>query len=247
MMASHRLFSPGVLLRVLVVLALMLVLVSPFLAGRPQRGVHAIRSRTRSMLEQAVIIGARARWGDADPGSHLRVNETNRAFSGMLVAEWPNLVALFRRDGWMRDVDGDEVDELIDPWGHPIIVVHKRQVGVVLPYSSPVGVVQLGDAAGSASISRQLRTFGFCIWSIGPDGLNNYGEGDDVAPTPGVGFLQPLPEKSREVPGHSGHVNRIDKPQDRPTDDEAASDEPEHSTDSVRGQDTQSPKRIDSK
>ena len=82
----------------------------------------------------------------------------------------------------MRWVFGDDqLREYVDPWGVPYVYIHNRDYVSEYSVSQENGPLKIsaGTSKKTATFHEPLR---FQIWSAGPDGLHQAGEGDDVTP-----------------------------------------------------------------
>lgn len=86
--------------------------------------------------------------------------------------------------------DGNGLFELIDPWGNPYVYVHADELAEGSMYPSAGGIITLRTIEGTVELDLTVmrQTLGteargkrYYLWSMGPDGENNYGEGDDIA------------------------------------------------------------------
>lgn len=69
--------------------------------------------------------------------------------------------------------------EYVDPWGNPYIYIHNRDYPSAASYRNAQGVFKV-QAAKSKKTAVFHDLYGFQIWSCGPNGKNEGGEGDDV-------------------------------------------------------------------
>jgi prepilin-type N-terminal cleavage/methylation domain-containing protein len=74
-----------------------------------------------------------------------------------------------------------ELLEFTDLWGNPYVYIHHRDYAASAPhgYQGPKGRVQV-KAAKSATTGTFQKATSFQIWSFGPNGQNDGGEGDDI-------------------------------------------------------------------
>lgn len=77
---------------------------------------------------------------------------------------------------------GGDLLEVTDPWGNPLIYFHHRDYrGGKELERYLLGLEEQRCRPRPSEKTGQLPGFGkFVIWSAGPDGLNEDGEGDDV-------------------------------------------------------------------
>jgi prepilin-type N-terminal cleavage/methylation domain-containing protein len=71
--------------------------------------------------------------------------------------------------------------EFIDLWGNPFVYIHNRDFGKKLPYTDRQGTTVQAMASKSAKLGTYQAATSFQIWSFGPNGVNENGEGDDIA------------------------------------------------------------------
>lgn len=84
-------------------------------------------------------------------------------------------------------IDGASIPfELLDPWGNPYIYlklsnIKGKSIAFQLGNGTRITVVgdKLLEALKDPSSGRQ-KANGYAIWSLGEDGVNDYGAGDDV-------------------------------------------------------------------
>ena len=103
-------------------------------------------------------------------------------------------------DRW-RNADGDEVKgpdektiktaidwtrgnnqllEYTDLWGNPFIYIHSRDYGKKLKYQCEGGAVFEVEARKSPKTGTYYAPTTYQLWSLGRDGVNQNGEGDDI-------------------------------------------------------------------
>jgi len=77
--------------------------------------------------------------------------------------------------------------EYLDLWGNPFVYIHNRDYGTKAkikytsrPRDSSVAVTVEVLAAKSAKLGTYQAPTSFQIWSFGPNGKNENGEGDDI-------------------------------------------------------------------
>jgi prepilin-type N-terminal cleavage/methylation domain-containing protein len=71
--------------------------------------------------------------------------------------------------------------EYLDLWGSPYVYIHNRDYGKKVPYINRHGSTVLITAVKSEKLGSYQAATSFQIWSFGPNGLNENGEGDDIA------------------------------------------------------------------
>lgn len=105
-----------------------------------------------------------------------------------------------KEDRW-RNTDGDdlkgvdtkvlakEIDpvrqtppllEYVDLWGNPYIYIHSRDYGKKFKYQNDEGMVFEAEARKNAVTGTYYAPTTFQLWSVGRDGTNQNGEGDDI-------------------------------------------------------------------
>jgi len=70
--------------------------------------------------------------------------------------------------------------EYTDAWGNPYVYIHHRDYGQKLTYRTAEGTKFEVEAAKSPTGEGHAAPSSFQIWSLGPDGVNQNGEGDDI-------------------------------------------------------------------
>jgi len=84
-----------------------------------------------------------------------------------------------------RDLDftqgSDELFEYVDLWENPFVYIHYRDYEKKLEYVDRDGGRVTVKAAKSQKLGAFQSPTSFQIWSFGPNGLNENGEGDDIA------------------------------------------------------------------
>lgn len=105
-----------------------------------------------------------------------------------------------KEDRW-RNTDGDdlkgvdtkvlakEIDpvrqtppllEYVDLWGNPYIYIHSRDYGKKFKYQNDEGTVFEAEARKNTVTGTYYAPTTFQLWSVGRDGTNQNGEGDDI-------------------------------------------------------------------
>lgn len=79
---------------------------------------------------------------------------------------------------WVRG--NDELIEYVDMWGNPYIYIHHRDYGVKFKYQSPEGILFDVEAQKNPATGTYFAPTTFQIWSLGSDGINQNGAGDDL-------------------------------------------------------------------
>jgi prepilin-type N-terminal cleavage/methylation domain-containing protein len=71
--------------------------------------------------------------------------------------------------------------EYVDLWGSPYVYIHNRDYGKKLTYNNRHGNTVQVTAVKSEKLGAYQAATSFQIWSFGPNGLNENGDGDDIA------------------------------------------------------------------
>jgi prepilin-type N-terminal cleavage/methylation domain-containing protein len=79
---------------------------------------------------------------------------------------------------WTRG--GDQLLEYTDIWKHPYIYIHHRDYNKKFRYQDGEGRILEVEAAKNPLTGGYAAPTTFQLWSLGPDGLNQNGEGDDI-------------------------------------------------------------------
>lgn len=81
----------------------------------------------------------------------------------------------------MRWVFGDDqLREYVDPWGNPYVYFHNRDYRIPFTVTSSEGKSTQAKASISEKTAAYHSPTAFQIWSLGPDGTNQNGGGDDI-------------------------------------------------------------------
>ena len=130
------------------------------------------------------------------------VNEGNESLFAFLISRKKGgpFADDLKEDRW-KNADGDEAKgadvkaiqtaidwtrgnnqllEYTDLWGNPYIYIHSRDYGKKLKYQCEGGDVFEVEARKSAKTGTYYAPTTFQLWSLGPDGVNQNGEGDDI-------------------------------------------------------------------
>ena len=71
--------------------------------------------------------------------------------------------------------------EAVDAWGNPLVYLHHRDYGKTFRYKDSKGKeFEIRAAKGRKQGEYECAT-SFQLWSIGPNGVNENGSGDDIA------------------------------------------------------------------
>ncbi len=105
-----------------------------------------------------------------------------------------------KEDRW-RNFDGDSVNagdtkiiereikwsrgnaqllEYVDLWGNPYVYIHSRDYGKKLKYQLEDGTVFEAEARKNPTTGTYFASNTFQLWSLGSDGVNQNGDGDDI-------------------------------------------------------------------
>ncbi len=79
---------------------------------------------------------------------------------------------------WVRG--NDQLLEYADIWGNPYIYIHHRDYGTKFRYQSPEGLSFEVEARKNPATGTYYAPTTFQLWSLGADGENQNGEGDDI-------------------------------------------------------------------
>ncbi|MBN1441187.1 MAG: type II secretion system protein, partial [Planctomycetes bacterium] len=164
---------------------------------------------TLAMLKVSIESFARE-MGDYPPGSLTflglksagGINEGNESLFACLLTRkrngpfiddldedrWANLdedrlsaddLAKIRKElDWVRKTD--QLLEYTDLWGNPYVYVHHRDYGKKFRYQDADGNIFEVEAAKSSLTGDYAAPTSYQLWSLGPDGVNQNGGGDDV-------------------------------------------------------------------
>ena len=111
------------------------------------------------------------------PGSRGAKDDANRGIEAVVVALRERGI-LDRAGLALGDTDRDGRDELLDPWGHALVYFSADD------YESPQDVTGVGALLARERWVRGTRRWcaeaRFQLFSVGPDGADDYGGNDDV-------------------------------------------------------------------
>lgn len=79
---------------------------------------------------------------------------------------------------WIRTTD--QLLEYTDMWGNPYVYFHNRDYGKTMKYLDESGAIQEVTAAKNPQTGEFAAPTSVQIWSFGPDGKNQNGDGDDI-------------------------------------------------------------------
>ena len=75
----------------------------------------------------------------------------------------------------------DRLLEYLDLWGSPYVYINSKDYGKKFKYQSPDGTVFEAEARKNPTTGTYCAPSSFQLWSVGPDGISQNGEGDDIA------------------------------------------------------------------
>jgi len=110
------------------------------------------------------------------PVDNSVVNAGAKALAQMVLSEPGYLrVDLLRDRGYLKeDTDGNQM--LIDSWGNPVIFIPGAHYGSTFQYRNARG------ESFTVRARRHTSDHGYQLWSLGPNGVDDRGGGDDVVP-----------------------------------------------------------------
>lgn len=79
---------------------------------------------------------------------------------------------------WVRG--GDRLLEYTDYWGNPYVYIHSSDYKKKFRYQGVDGTVFEVEAAKSDKTGGYAAPTSYQLWSLGPDGVNQNGGGDDI-------------------------------------------------------------------
>jgi prepilin-type N-terminal cleavage/methylation domain-containing protein len=79
---------------------------------------------------------------------------------------------------WVRG--NDDLLEHVDFWGNPYVYIHSRDYGTSFRYSSRDGEPFTAQAGLNPATGLHFAPTTFQLWSLGVDGINQNGGGDDI-------------------------------------------------------------------
>ena len=83
-----------------------------------------------------------------------------------------------REIDWIRGTNA--LLEYVDFWGNPYIYINSRDYGRKLKYQAPGGKVFEVQACKNPTTGTYCSPTKFQLWSLGCDGINQNGGGDDI-------------------------------------------------------------------
>lgn len=91
-----------------------------------------------------------------------------------------NDAKLFAREvDWIRGAS-TQLTEYTDLWGAPYVYIHNRDYGKKLKYQLEDGTTFEVEARKNPTTGAYFAPTTYQLWSLGPDGINQNGDGDDV-------------------------------------------------------------------
>lgn len=197
------------ILVVLSILSLLAGLTMVGVMKAREYGEEKAEAATIAMLKARVESFANV-MGDFPPSSFSRikvagngVNEGNESLFAWLLTKkrGGGFADGLEEDRWVN-VDGDQLDskqvrevakhinwtrgnnqllEYTDLWGAPYIYIHNEDYGKKLKCQTTAegGVFEV-EARQSPTTGTYFAPTTFQLWSLGPDGVNQNGEGDDI-------------------------------------------------------------------
>lgn len=194
------------ILIVVAILSTLLAIVVPALT-RYSKKARVVETSTLIQRIRAALDRYQSDFGDYPPTSiadmGFATNGVNDGAESLLIS-----LATKEKDGpyfepeekFLANLDNDtvpggynltwyfgdrEAREIVDSWGNPLVYFHHRD------YDNPKANLQRHELANKKYASgvrpkksQKTNTFpswgSFEIWSFGPDGVNNNGEGDDI-------------------------------------------------------------------
>ncbi len=79
---------------------------------------------------------------------------------------------------WVRG--NDALLEYVDIWGNPYVYIHNSDYGTKFSYQSTEGLLFEVEAQKNPATGTYYAPTTFQLWSLGSDGENQNGEGDDI-------------------------------------------------------------------
>lgn len=79
---------------------------------------------------------------------------------------------------WTRG--NNQLLEYVDFWGNPYVYIHSRDYGKKFKYQLEDGTFFDAEAQKNPATGTYFASSTFQLWSLGSDGLNQNGEGDDI-------------------------------------------------------------------
>ena len=79
---------------------------------------------------------------------------------------------------WIRGTN--DLLEYVDFWGNPYVYINARDYGKTFKYQPEGGVVFQVQACKNPTTATYCAPTRYQLWSLGPDGINQNGTGDDI-------------------------------------------------------------------
>lgn len=199
------------LVELLVVVAIVAILASTLLSGHfvMRQRARLQQGRSEILMLKTALEQYRTDFGDyppstlealsGRPGEGNGINEGNEAMTACLTTSRMNGPYFYpagphdRRfrnldmDSGSRDwtawvFDDDELREIVDPWDNPYLYFHGRELRDGLSASYQVGTRHVTVRPVRDDETDTFRSaLTYQLWSFGLDGVNDEGEGDDLA------------------------------------------------------------------
>lgn len=195
------------LIEVLVVLAIIATLaaiVLPQLFKSTESG-EVVATRTRLEALTSAITNYKSRWGDYPPSRLKRLpmgkiegqNDKNEGVEALVVAlstRKKNGPFMDWQEDYLENTDGDSLGkplsssaiqsenlyEVVDFWGNPFVYIHCRDYKKKMKFVDAEGNIFTARAQKSKKLGTFHNADSYQMWSIGPNGKNEDGGGDDV-------------------------------------------------------------------
>ncbi|MBI4576616.1 MAG: prepilin-type N-terminal cleavage/methylation domain-containing protein [Planctomycetes bacterium] len=197
------------LIELLVVVAILSILMGLVVVGVTQYLASAHLKKERVNLQQlaAAVQTYADRWGDFPPSRLVELQSdsvSNGVNEGAECLLWclssPSRAGPYHEptEAGYANVDGDrgfeatdsrlyneitrENFEVVDSWGNPYVYLHWRHYeGGAVKVRGLDGKVQTVEAVRGGKSGRYRGDLKFQLRSMGPNGLDEGGEGDDIA------------------------------------------------------------------
>jgi hypothetical protein len=89
-------------------------------------------------------------------------------------------------------IHSNNMYEFVDFWGNPIVYIHNKDYGKVFKYKCSNGRIVQVEAVKSKLTINYYNTKSFQLWSFGPNGINENGQGDDI-----TNFIEPKSQNDK--------------------------------------------------
>jgi prepilin-type N-terminal cleavage/methylation domain-containing protein len=107
----------------------------------------------------------------------LAENRWSNADGDSLAA--PDLKRIQTELNWVRGTP--DLLEYVDFWGNPFVYIHSRDYAKKYKCQNPAGEIFDVEARKNPVTGTYAAPTSYQLWSLGADGLNQNGEGDDIA------------------------------------------------------------------